>query len=343
MGIVAAGCDRTRDRGDKIVFAGLVVSAAGLDQAEIYTMNPDGSDRQRLTRSPELDSKPEWSPDGQRIVFERCCVADDSDIYVMDADGSNLRKLTPPGTDEYDPTWSPDGERIAFWRVDPEFVDDGIYVMNADGTEQRNLTPRTSGEPGPPDAARDSTPAWSPDGRKIAFERSSDDLQTDIYVMNADGTAQRNVTMTPGEAVNEFEPVWSPDGRMIAFNAFRGRLAVYVADADSSLQRKLGQNGAFSQDPSWAPDGRRLVYWSYVSEDSPAYVYSVKIDGTGRRNLTPRGNGGPPVWSPSGDLIAFSVHLGLSQDIYVMRSNGSELRRISRRGSNDSKPMWRPG
>ena len=119
-------------------------------------MNADGSGQRRLTRNGARNFAPAWSPDGQRIAFERrvgrgkygscsgCGRASTFQVYVMNADGSEARMLAQDGAQ---PFWSPDGQKIAFEKQSD------IYVMNADGSGQRKLTRG---------ARRDSQPVWSP-------------------------------------------------------------------------------------------------------------------------------------------------------------------------------------
>ncbi|HEX8181734.1 MAG TPA: S8 family serine peptidase, partial [Pyrinomonadaceae bacterium] len=189
-------------------------------QAEVYTMNPDGSEQTRLTVHDYSDDLwPEYSPDGTKIAFTSGR-GDDLyyQIYVMNADGTNVQRITNSRTgDCAESAWSPDGKQIAF-RTNRDAGDWEIYVINVDGTNERRLT----NSPG-----WDLDPSWSPDGTKIAFETTRNDPSNlEIYTMNPDGTNQINLTNNLGTvgAHNDYYPAWSSDGSKIA----------YVFDADGT-------------------------------------------------------------------------------------------------------------
>src|SRR5215207_4444733 len=169
---------------------------------DIYTMNPNGTDLDNLTRNNRLEQAPVWSPDGKKIAFTKFLKG--YHIWVMNSDGSaktRLAKIT--GMDAHSLTWSPSGKKIAFSR------DGDIWIMNADHSNQRRFTDDPRFEAGP---------AWAPDGTRIAFWRSRDGgAAPDIWVKKLDGSRTIRLTTDPQGLASDSAPDWSPDGKRIAF------------------------------------------------------------------------------------------------------------------------------
>ncbi len=211
----------------------------------IYVMNADGSGQTQLTAQVTADHAAAWSPDGSLIAFSTSRDGN-SEVYVMNPDGSAKTNLTNNGAEDLLPAWSPDGSQIAF--TSDRDGDYEIYVMNANGSGQTRLINN---------GAADLWPDWSPDGTKIAFTSTRDDpdplcffpalCDFEIYVMNADGSGQTNLT---NDAASDFKSAWSPDGSKIAFSRDH---EIYVMNADGSGQTNLTNNPAADSTPAWQP------------------------------------------------------------------------------------------
>lgn len=223
----------------------------------IWVMNADGTAKKMLTDGAAVDENPAWSPSGATIAFTR-----NGDIWTMNADGSGQRNLTnTPENAERDPAYSPLGGRIAYTRIGCDVPRGGgycVYAMNADGTAQTNLTPRSPIPGCGPNYDNYSTskePVYSPDGTRIAFSGSlicPNTIGSDLWVMNADGSAKTNLTNDNGTA--DFQPAFSPDGQRIAFVSNRdGDAEIYAVNAaDGSALTPLTANATQDTDPDWA-------------------------------------------------------------------------------------------
>ena len=197
---------------------------------------------------------------------------------------------------------------------------------------------------------RDGMPAWSPDGTKIAFV-SNRDGNSEIYVMNADGTNPVQLTRNGGHVQN---PAWSPDGTKIAFeslNRFPGipdSRGLYVMNADGTgLVGIPGQAGDFGGGLAWSPDGIKIAFAFF--DDGDYEIYVMNADGTNRVRLTQSaGSDVSPAWSPDGTKIAFESdrdsNFHSSQqyvaEIYVMDANGDNPVRLTR--NSGFRPAWSP-
>lgn len=256
------------------------------------------------------------------IVFER-----GDDLYTLrPADGKVLRRLTENEGLNTSPTWSPSGKQIAF-ASDRNTRENDIYVMNADGSGQSDIAAL--------DGDDSHSPSWSPSGARIVFVRDLNDAAgEDLYVVNADGSDAHRIVTAPGF---DNSPAWSPDGKLIAYA--HGTLLRTVRP-DGSGMRTLAKNAG---QPSWSPSGRRIVY------ACGSHICTIGRTGAKRRQLTHGAAlDSAPAWSPNGRLIVFLSNrahpgrAGQPANLYLMRSDGTHLRRLTRDRVDDFAPDWQP-
>ena len=217
-----------------------------------------------------------------------------------------------------------------------------LYVISPGGGTPKRLT-RTA-------TTHELQPAWSPDGKRIAFARRSfaDENHPgpwEIWTMSADGTNQHRIARGT-------EPTWSPDGRWIAFTgAYSPRAShpdIWVMRADGSQRRRLTVNSAFTdRSPDWSPDGRLIAYTTNAGGfgNGTRGVWTMRPDGSQKRLLTPRGvRTASPTWSPGGTSIAFVRWPGTGPsspaELWTMKRDGSGERSLGVRGA--SSCSWAP-
>jgi TolB protein len=203
-------------------------------------------------------------------------------------------------------------------------------VMRADGTRARKLTH---------DGGCYANPAWSPDGKRLAFEREGASGPS-VWTKNVNGTGLRRLT----RGHLDTGPAWSPDGKTIAFARYTGTGAIWLIDADGSNERQLTTpRGEGDVQPDWSPDGHWIAF-SRETESKRHDIFVVRRDGTGLRRLTRHTRGNySPSWSPDGRRIVFTSgrgHPGLL-DIYVMNADGKRQTRFTKGTIDNSSPDWR--
>jgi Tol biopolymer transport system component len=305
--------------------------------------------------SPALGAFP---GDNGKIAFNSFRDGDDSDIWTMSPSGSNQVNLTANSDEDNLANWRADGRKLAFMSdretpanpVPPGLAgpDFEIFVMNADGSR---LTQITFNE------LDDENPAWSPDGKRIVFQRDLDPVrgQTDydIFTMKADGSRQRNRTNNP--ALMDVDPNWSPNGRRIAFSSDRdGDGEIYTMRRNGSGVRQLTFNdGPLDLAPNWSPDGRVIAFDSDrdLTEETPFQVeiYTMRANGDDQTRLTFDDlSDFAPAWSPDGRRIAFTSFRDVTPEaegnaeIYTMKPDGSDLTRLTQDRAFDGFPDWQP-
>ena len=186
-------------------------------------------------------------------------------------------------------------------------------------------------------AGDDWSPVWSPDGQRLAFA-SSRDGNTEVYVMDADGTNPTNLTQNAD--TDGWNIVWSPDGQRLAFTSERdGNTEVYVMDADGTDPTNLTQSAGDDWAPVWSPDGQHIAFTS--NRDGNTEVYVMDADGSDPTNLTQSaGDDWVPVWSPDGQRLAFASNRDGNTEVYVMDADGTDLTNLTQDAGIDGNPVW---
>ena len=232
--------------GEEMVFISVV---AGKEQ--LFRMRMDGSQVRELTHDDADHEDPAWSPDGKHIAFVLIRNGLEQ-IYLMNTDGTGLEPLTPAEVKTIHPNWNPDSKSIAYCTDDdlkpPKKNPAEIYSIEIVSRKITKLI----------DGGVNTYPAWSPDGKRIAFRRMLGESNSEVFLANADGSDARNLTNDPA-----FDgwPTWSPDGTKIAFASNRrGSYEIYIMNPDGSKVRKVANNEGRATAPQWTKDGKNIFF-----------------------------------------------------------------------------------
>ena len=210
---------------------------------EIYSYDLEDGSVDRLTNRTGVLTAPEYSPDGQRIVYTRWAPNSGKyQIVTMEKNGNNANNI--PFVEGWDPTWSPDGKQILFASDRNGPVQ--LFVMRNDGKNLHQISnlPAMRGRSD-----------WSPDGQYIVTY-SGEAWHRELYIMNADGSEARQLTPTGG---NSQGPSFSPDGKWVAFTAYFDKYSdihgceIYIIRADGTDLRRLTNNDYCDYQPRWGP------------------------------------------------------------------------------------------
>jgi TolB protein len=227
------------------------------------------------------------------------------------------------------PSWSPDGTRIAYSHF-PGTAESaeraGIYVVDANGGAPTQVLVGTY-----------SYPDWSPDGRFLAVTRRRESQYAGIYTVRANGESLKVLSWTKGYAVR-----WSRDGSMLAFETYDTNQVyrLWVMGSDGWNARCLNPTGSEGWlEPDWSPDGSRLVHARLRAGTAEAQLFVMDTNGGAEQRLTDDGfEARYPAWSPDGQWIAWGSWHGKSPELWVMKADGTEPRKVAK----GYWPEWAP-
>ncbi|OGO44802.1 MAG: hypothetical protein A2W37_13280 [Chloroflexi bacterium RBG_16_63_12] len=241
---------------------------------QIFVMNVDGTNQTRLTNQPEGACQPEWSPDGQKLLFISPCRRKTAEylgaaLYSMNADGTNVQPCVSMIGGVYDASWSASG--IAF-----TFLENGqprIYVAGSCGSGSQISKAQSD----------DSQPSWSSGGDRLVFENTSRAGRPTIYWMFKDGTFNGSSPDQVTRDQDAVAPAWQPNGNYIAYVA-NTQIWVVQWDKVGFGNQQLTSRGP-NDDPKWSPDGQWLTFESW--RDAANHdVYLMTSSGSLQTRLT---------------------------------------------------------
>jgi len=266
---------------------------------------------------------------GDRGIFESRVLYVKTDgakknIAIMDFDGHNSSMLTNSAVINVFPVFADKSTVIwtSYMRGKPDLYRGSIK----DGTSKIFIQGK----------ALTVSPDVSPIDGTVAYASSQTGSQN-IYTCASNGAKPRQLTFSRGI---DTSPNWSPNGYQIAFTSDRGgNPQIYIMDADGANQRKVTYEGRYNAEAAWSPKGDKIAYAS-IGENYQFNIWTVSPGGSDAQMVAnPPGSNEYPTWSPDGNLIAFINTRGGRSDLYIVKHDGTRLRRITKTG-NVKMPRW---
>jgi TolB protein len=326
----------------------LAYQATDGELSHIYVANADASNPVAVSGMSVNAYDPVWSPNGKQIAFIAGNRTEQTRLYVMNANGTMLHSLKyyPDGLGPV--SWSPDGTRLAVGSEDIDILDlQGKVLFHLAGT---------------PNYLFFGTPAWSPNGKWIAYsQRFPAEKRTVLFLMDGDGTHRRELTSTPYN-YNDIV-VWSPDSQQIAYVIWKQpsyRSHIYLINVDGSHEHELVPQAIEDDFPAWSPDGKQIAFLGWTTANtlgasccSPHDLHVINVDGTADRlveHVAGNDHGGMVAWSPDGQYLAYQFKtsdMGASpvSAAHVVNLDGTgdlTLLNVGTRFPSSSWASWQP-
>jgi TolB protein len=264
-----------------------------------------------------------------------------NEVFTVTSNGARLRRLAlfpdPSGL-----SWSPDGRSLVL-AIFAGANGSKIVTARADGSDVQDVRPPCTGP------CSDYFPAYSPDGKRIVFERSWAVLggwDSAIFTMDPDGGNLTQLTQLTQSASADSQPEWSPNGREIVFVRTYDRSVIAVMNADGSHIRRVTPLRLDAGDPHWSPNGRGILFSTHIvsTPGKSANLYTMHPDGTHRVPLTHyRGatQALAEAWSPDGTEILFNRVTPSGGGLYILNLRSRHTRRLTIETTNAySRAAW---
>lgn len=345
-----------------------------VQELSVYIVHPDGTGLRRITQPGISSSSPKWSADSQRIVLSEVPIEStwDARVFGLSAKATSQIVSIDLATNKRTEETSGPGLKLM-----PQLLPDGRigFLTKSGKNEGIGYTRGTATFPG---SLR--SPGWSPDGKQVVYEKvdyaprpqnqplyswdsqyqyrytdvfpsfandgtllvTSKDVDSSVVTMNADGSHRKTVFQSVQGAA--FAPSWSPDGQRIAFGYggfLQGRRTngakIMVVNRDGSGLAELTPDVPNAGFPSWSADGKEIVYRSFDANARGLNILNLETHVT--RSLTD-GVDNLPYWSPDGTRILFTRSEEGNFDIYTVKPDGTDVRRLTDFPANDAHAVW---
>jgi Tol biopolymer transport system component len=250
-------------------------------EPDVFSLDPSTSTATKLTKGAgAAELQPAFSPEGGRIAFvRRPNLTGRPDLFVMTAQGKDRTRITSTPVPERDPSWSPNGTHLLYAARTSPSGPFRIFLAQADGSGRVQLTTQLGGD-------ADRSPAFSPDGAKIAFVSDRDGGFSELYLMNADGTGLVRLTTN---AFIDGNPAWTPDGTRLVFERCceNGTSDLVTIDMATSLETDVTSTPDRQEfDPVVSPDGTRVAFAAFDVGVGNIDIWVVNLDGSSALRLT---------------------------------------------------------
>ena len=248
-------------------------------------MDQDGFGARTLTNGKDILLTPRFSPNSQEITYASIG-AEAARVYLFNLDTGQKEIVGDFPNMSFAPRFSPDGQNVVLSLQSDDGRDANIFEMDLRSKQMHQLTNVP---------AINTAPSFSPDGSRITFESDRGGTQQ-IYVMNADGSAQNRISFGKGRYST---PVWSPDGKYIAFTKQgEGKFGIGVMAPDGSGERILTE-GFHNEGPTWSPNSRVVMFFrEQPGESGGPQLFSVDISGYNEQRVPTPQFSSDPAWSP---------------------------------------------